>query len=233
MKLHVISSSSAGNGYILETNNSALILECGVPFHEITKRVDFDKLDFGVCSHSHGDHAKYLREYLHRGIRIANNVAIHHNSIGITNREMIKMGEWFVIPLTMIHDVECYGFLINHVEYGSILFATDTEQMPYKFKGLRHIIIEANYSQETLDNRQLDNKINGYLASRVEKSHLSFEQAKSWIESIDKSDLQSVTFIHLSSGNSSKAEMYVDKMQQSIGVPCRIAEKNSMYYLNF
>ena len=234
MKLHIIGSSSAGNGYVLESETSALIIECGVPFNEMLKAIDFqiEKIAFGVCSHSHGDHSKYLEQYLKRGIKIANNVVSHHNSIQIEHRSVLSMSGWSIIPLRMNHDVECYGFLIKHKELGTLIFATDTDSIPYKIKGINHAIVEANYSQEYLDEKQINHKINGYLATRVENSHLSFEKCREWLNGCDLNDLQTVVLIHLSDSNA-KSVNYVQSLQSDLGVPVTIAESGIKVNLGF
>lgn len=56
MRLTVLSTGSSGNGYLLETDNEILILECGVPFREVKKALNFDLSKIVGCfiSHSHG-----------------------------------------------------------------------------------------------------------------------------------------------------------------------------------
>jgi Cft2 family RNA processing exonuclease len=232
MKLHVLGSSSKGNGYVLEAKNTALLLECGVKIGELIKTGLFDKVELGLSSHLHGDHSAYINDYLIRGIHIANNVSKHHNSLPITHKQKIKKGEWELIPLLMEHDVECFGFLIKHAEFGTCLFVTDTSNIPYKINGINHLIIEANFTQETLDKKQVNQKVNHYLATRIEDSHLSFEKCKEWILDSDLKSLQSVTLIHLSDSNS-EAEKYVNDLTETIGIPVNIADKGQVYYLNF
>lgn len=234
MKLHVVGSSSSGNGYVLESKNSALILECGVPFNDILKTIDFkiEKIIGGVCSHEHSDHAKYIDKYVHRGILMLNNVYEHHYSISIKHREKIVLGEFTIIPLKMIHDVECFGFLIHHKECGTILFTTDTSDIPYNLKNVNHMIIEANYTQDILDTKQVNHKINHHLASRIENSHLSFEKCNQFIRGSDLKALETITLIHLSNSNS-HALNYVNQLQEEIGIPISIAEPNSIITLSF
>lgn len=52
-KLITISSSSAGNGYILQCEQESLLIECGVPLKDFEKAVDYKISDWGavICSH--------------------------------------------------------------------------------------------------------------------------------------------------------------------------------------
>ena len=71
MKLLCIGSSSRGNGYILQSSNGALLIECGMPLVEVKKSLGWKLSGISGCvvSHRHKDHSKYLPEYLKFGIR--------------------------------------------------------------------------------------------------------------------------------------------------------------------
>jgi phosphoribosyl 1,2-cyclic phosphodiesterase len=55
MRINIISSGSKGNAYIIEKNNAALLVECGVKFAEIQKAVNFNllKIKAVLVSHEH------------------------------------------------------------------------------------------------------------------------------------------------------------------------------------
>lgn len=234
LKIHIVGSGSTGNGYILETSNSAITLECGVKFNAVLQSIDFNisKIVGGVCSHIHGDHAKYIHEYLKNGIPILNNVYENFRSINISHREKVTICDWTIIPLKMVHDVDCFGFIISHPECGNVFFATDTEDIPYELEGINYAVIESNFSQSVLDNKCLDKKINGFLAERIEKSHLSFEKCRQWLFNCDKSKLESVVLIHLSDGNS-QARKYVTELQEELGIPIYTPNNKDLINLKF
>jgi phosphoribosyl 1,2-cyclic phosphodiesterase len=54
MKLKIISSGSVGNSYILESQNSALLIECGVKVDEVKQAIDFNTLKLKGMLVSHG-----------------------------------------------------------------------------------------------------------------------------------------------------------------------------------
>ena len=72
MELIVLGSSSDGNCYILQNGVEALILECGVAISEVKKAVDFNisKIAGALVSHEHGDHAKYIDDFLQSRIPV-------------------------------------------------------------------------------------------------------------------------------------------------------------------
>lgn len=55
MRLRVCCSGSKGNGYILETENEVLVIECGASFKEIKKMLDYNilKISGVLISHEH------------------------------------------------------------------------------------------------------------------------------------------------------------------------------------
>lgn len=73
MTLRIVGSSSAGNGYLLEANDgSQLILEVGCPSRAFRKYGGMHTADVkaALVSHSHGDHAKYAKEFARAGIGV-------------------------------------------------------------------------------------------------------------------------------------------------------------------
>lgn len=232
MKLHVFGSGSKGNCYVLEAADSALLLECGISSNKITRDNLFEKIILGVCSHSHSDHSKYLSTFLKRGMKVINNVIEHHNSVPIYNKQKITCKEWRVIPLKMVHDVECYGFLINHPECGNVLFVTDTKEIPYKLSGVNHFIVESNFGQEILDNKQVNHKINHNLATRIENSHMSFEKCKEFLKGSYIEDMQTITVVHLSDSNSD-CRKFTKELKEEFGVPVSVAKEGEVINLGF
>ena len=56
MEVCAINSGSDGNCYIVNHNNNYIILDCGLPFKQITHHEKFPKfssINFVFCSHCH------------------------------------------------------------------------------------------------------------------------------------------------------------------------------------
>lgn len=53
MHLRVIGSSSRGNSYVLKSNTGSLLIDCGVPFKQIQKAVDFNMSNIQGCLVTH------------------------------------------------------------------------------------------------------------------------------------------------------------------------------------
>ena len=107
-----------------------------------------------LVSHEHGDHAKYVKDYIKAGTQVGLSIGTAE-ALGLPNGTM-HSGYWYnyggfnVTPFQVVHDAaEPFGFIIRHQEIGTLLFATDTEYIKQSFKSLRlnHIMVECNYSR--------------------------------------------------------------------------------------
>jgi phosphoribosyl 1,2-cyclic phosphodiesterase len=195
-----------------------------------------------VASHSHKDHYGYAEEYLKCGIEVYASEETH-NSISrkYQNQIAVKCGYWYQIggfnitPFRCEHDVECFGYLIRHEDFGTLLFATDTSFIKTNFKKLsiNHILIEANYSEEIVNGYLEKGAINQARVNRVFKTHMEIQTTKDFVKANITPSLDSVLLLHLSDGNSN-AVGFQQAIQQVVGdkVAVRVADKNVTYPLD-
>ncbi len=235
MKLKVINSNSLGNAYILETDKEALLLECGVGFPLIKKAINFDinKIKFNIITHHHLDHCKSALDVANAGIDVYASAGTFSKINGTSHRfkvikhlEKFKVGNFTVLPFDVKHDaVEPLGFLINHPESGNILFLTDSYYSPYTFKNLNNIIIEANYSEKILDQRDESGVLHGIIRNRVLTSHLSLETCKKLLLANDLSQVNNIVLIHLSDGNSDEKQ-FIEEIKDATNKNVFVARPN-------
>ena len=228
MKLIVLGSSSSGNGYILDAGDSALLIECGVRFPEVKRALGYNisKVVGCLLSHAHGDHAKYVAQYLSSGIKVyTNDECMTHTGQKSHNWQLtspqFKIGEWEIQAHSVVHDVKCEAFLIRH-KGNTVCFVTDTHYVPFTFKGLNNIIIECNYDGEILETRAVDHSIPMSVRNRVLSSHISLETCRDWLLASDLSKVNNIVLIHLSDGNS-HAVNFKNNLQAITGKPVHIA----------
>ena len=64
MELKILGSSSKGNCYLLDNGNDCLMIECGIPFKDVQKAVNFgiSRIAGVIISHEHGDHDAICRK---------------------------------------------------------------------------------------------------------------------------------------------------------------------------
>lgn len=228
MKLRCLGSSSSGNCYILSNNKEEIILEAGVKFSEIKKALNFDlsKVKGVVVSHLHGDHSKSVKDFIYSGIPVLADESVfnHHQvpaSVIALHQHEYKFGNFSIKPFSVEHDVPTFGFLINHPEMGKTVFITDTGEVNYTFKKLNNIIIEANFSEDIIEDNVMKGIIHPVHEERVRKSHLSIQKCIEWLSIIDTSAVNNIVLAHLSSQNSDQEQfkkMVVSKFSKNVFV---------------
>lgn len=230
-------SSSAGNGYILQDESGkSLILEAGVKLKEIKKALDFNIRGIQGCliSHRHGDHIKYAKELMDSGIDIYtgdDNDLSGHRYIKIGEKEQRQIGPFRVKSFPLVHDVQTFGYLIEHAECGKVCFVTDTAYCHYSFAGLNNVIIEANYCEEIMTERFLSGSLNSVVRARTMKSHMSLQSTLEFLKANDLKEVNQIVLIHLSSGNADPAS-FLRRTQEATGKTVRIARPGDEFEFN-
>lgn len=210
MELKILGSSSKGNGYVLEAENEALIIEAGVKLLEAKKAVGFNisKVVGCIVTHQHNDHAGYVQEYAKAGVVVLALSSVIESKKLVRNYKTIEVGKGYmlgnfkVLPFEVMHDVPCVGYLIEHPECGKVLFVTDTYAMQYRFTGVTHWLIEANYADDILTDNILEGRIPQAMRRRLLTSHMELNNTKEVLISSDLSKTRNIVLIHLSDGNS-------------------------------
>ena len=219
MKLKVLGSSSSGNCYIVESDTEALIIEAGVSFKEVKVALGFNvkKIVGVIAGHSHKDHSGYINQYI--------GICPLYKPYEV-NKPYERFGNFYIKAFSLVHDVECYGFYIQHPDIGTLVYATDTEYIKYRFKNLNHILVEANYSDDLIDNEAVNRE-------HVLRGHMSLQTALDFISTNDNPNLRTVCLLHLSDKNSD-SEQFLQKTKETVkyGADCYIAEKGLEVDLN-
>jgi len=221
MVLKIVSSGSVGNCYILDAGDEALIVECGVPFNQIKKALNYNiaKVVGALSTHRHRDHSKSIKDVMAAGIRVlssedvfaSHNIPISHFRAKVVIPEKgYKMGNFKIIGFEVEHDCYCLGFHINHPSSGNILFVTDTYTVPYTFKNLNQILLEVNYEDSILENNIINGRLSPVMRPRLLYTHLELETAKNILRSLDLSNVMNIVLLHLSSANSDEARFVTE-----------------------
>lgn len=233
MELRCLGSSSSGNCYILYNNIEAIILEAGVKFSAVKEALSFDltRVKGVVCSHLHGDHSKYLKDFVFSGIpcladeSVFNHYGLTHSTcIVAKHQHEYKLGGFSIKPFSVEHDVPTFGFLLNHHEMGKTVFITDTGEVNYSFKNLNNIIVEANFSNDIIERNVMNGIIHPVYEERVRRSHMSLEKCIEWLGLMDLSLVNNIVLAHLSSQNSD-SELFKTKIEQKFAKNVFVAGK--------
>ena len=222
MLVKTTATGSKGNNYALVSGGEILLLECGVPAKEMLKTIDYQTSKVVGCllSHEHGDHAKYIKQYMQYGVKVygsdevqSNIELIYGEKIeGIKRMNRKKLGSFSVIPFRVPHgDTECDGWLIDTAE-GRVLFITDAEYCPYDFSkmNINYGLIECNYSMDNIsfEHDEVKNR-------RVIQTHMEVQTCKRLIQSINSNSLRSIGLIHLSAENGN-SDVFRDEISELV-----------------
>ncbi len=233
MRLKIINSNSSGNAYILENDQEALLLECGVQFRFIKQALNFNLSKVLGCliTHEHLDHCKAVKDVVAAGINVYASQGTHfemqtqdsHRSHIIQSGVQFTVGNFKVKPFTINHDcAEPLGFFLHHPDCGNVLFLTDSYYSEYKFPGMNNVIIEANYCQSILDQRRNDGVSPSFLRDRVIESHMSLNTCKETLQANDLTSVNNIVLIHLSDSNSD-ARRFKKEVEEQTGKQVHVA----------
>lgn len=237
MTLNVIGSGSSGNGYILDSGEEQLILECGMSFDLIEKALNFNirHIVCALVTHNHLDHAKYVKQYTNHNIKICSTKGTL-DAIGIDKayREEARLlslhrfGGFLVLPFKTQHDaVDPCGFLIDCPDGNRIVFATDTYYLRYTFPKVNYYMIECNYSREKLNANVKNGTIHPSVAKRITESHMSLDRCISTLKANDLTHTKAIILLHLSKDNSIEKEEIIKRVQEATGKAVFVAEKST------
>ena len=245
MDLKILSSSSAGNCYVLDNGKEALVIEAGVSFSEVKKAVDFDISRIVGCliSHEHGDHAKHYRAFTDcriavigsRGTIEALETMTEYRSSFLRGCDCMtefSLGSFICMAFPVKHDAaEPVGFLICNPNTGTVLFATDTYYLEYTFAGLNNILIECNYRLDVLETNVEAGIVPKAQRDRTLQSHMSFHTCRDTLLANDLRAVNNIVLIHLSNDNSNAAE-FQRGIASATGKTVHVADKGMVLSFN-
>jgi phosphoribosyl 1,2-cyclic phosphodiesterase len=229
MKLKILSSSSAGNCYILENGEETLIIEAGIRFTDIKKAVDFKlhKITGCLISHRHGDHARSAKDCVEAGIfTLALRDVFEAKNIDTRNgrAKVIEfwkgyiLGSFKIVPFPAFHDVACAGFIIDRPGCGRIMFLTDSCKCDYQFAGLNHILIECNWYAKKLIANINAGTVFASQRERLTDTHMELNTCREYLRGSDLSEVRNIILLHLSN-DSSDETLFVSEIQKLTGKP--------------
>lgn len=226
-------SSSKGNAYLITDGRFPLLLEVGIPWKIIRQKMNFQTSSLAGCliTHSHNDHAGYIKEAIKAGIDCclsketaeAKQVGGHRVKI-IEPLKQFVVGSWTILPFPTEHDCPgSLGFLLANQSNEKLLFITDSFYCKYLFKGLTHIMLECNHSTEILRQNVESDLLAREQKNRLMRSHFSLENVKKFLQANDLSKVQEIHLLHLSDANSD-AEYFKREIEKLTGKLVIVAE---------
>lgn len=222
MEIRVLASGSKGNCYYVSDGQAPLLIECGIAWAQIQRKLDFKTSEVRACliSHMHQDHCKAMKDLERVGIPC---IYPFDNVQPIT--QVNAIGTWRVYAFDAVHDVPCCGYLLANETTGEKLFyLSDSAYCKYTFPGLTEIMIGCNYDTDLLNENIAAGEVNRGQRSRLIHSHASLQTVKEFLTANDLSKVQGIWLLHLSSCNA-EAQRFKQEIQELTGKPVWLPEE--------
>ena len=137
-----------------------------------------------------------------------------------------KIGGFYITALPVEHNVECYGYIIDHSEMGRLIFYTDTKSFNYRIPDVNYILGEVNFSEDIV----IDNICNGEEVRSQFNNHMSLESAIEVVKRLYNPRLSSVLCCHLSDSNSSEKKIY-ERFKSELGIEVDFCDSGKVFTL--
>lgn len=132
-----------------------------------------------------------------------------------------QIGGFIVQPINVEHNVPCYAYIIQHEEFGKLLFVTDCRGFYHVVRDCNHILIECNWDSDVI----IDNIINDELSRSLHENHLEVNQTIETLQANMTDNLKNIVLLHLSHNNI-KPKATLQKVKDEVGFEnVYIAEK--------
>ena len=238
MIIKAISSGSSGNCYRIDDGQTALLIECGLPVKKIKEGCDYNLSEISGCivTHEHKDHSLAVNDLMKSGVNVfmtegtAKKAGAQTYRLRLWHRDGVdtignpfypaeRIGTFTVKPYIAHHDAAepVFYLITSNATNEKLLFVTDSFYIDYRFSGLTHIMVEANFSSETLADPDNDPR-----RHRLRRTHMSLENCIELLKANDLSQIQEIWLIHLSQSNGN-AEEFKYRVQEATGCEVHIA----------
>jgi len=218
LRFSSIGSGSKGNGSVIQSGSTTLLIDCGFSGVEARGRLEklgiqAESLSAILVTHEHGDHSKgvaalskkynipvYLTFGTHSALKKLDAEHVHI----ITPGQVFTINTLSILPVTVPHDaVEPCQFVVSNELGAKLGVISDcghiTPHMVECYQQLHAIMLECNHDLDLLWNGaypvSLKRRVGG------EYGHLNNLQAAEFLRAIQSSTLTQVIITHLSENN--------------------------------
>lgn len=235
MDIKVLGSGSSGNCYRVSDGQTDILLDAGLPLKEISRKLDFhlSQISGVLISHSHGDHAKAVRDLLERGMDVYGSPETFkeigaespntHEIEAMPTKCAVRIGTFNALAFDVHHDVRNYGYLIySHATDETLVYITDTYYTDFTFPLVTHWMIECNYILDILERNVESGALPRAVAHRIPQSHMSLETVCNLFRANDMRMSKEIYLIHMSDTNGDEARAK-RAVQEIAGCPVYVA----------
>ena len=227
-----LGSDSKGNCIYISDGVDSFLLDAGVSIRKKAKGKvklsDIVRANACLVTHEHSDHASHVAELLDLGVDIymtegtkkALNID-HYRLRTVEVEKPFKVGSTTITAYESYHDANEPCVWLLEMPNAKVCYVVDTRKAVWDFKGLTHVIVEANYSPDILEERAKRGEIPEKLKGRIRNAHMSIHDTVEWLSSLDLSSVERIYLTHLSDDNSNAGE-FSRMVQSVVGLPVTV-----------
>jgi len=230
MRIVSLGSGSSGNGFLLDTGDVALLIDCGVAVRAVQSAIReydvADRLAGIVLSHEHSDHIRAIPSITRKlDIPLITTHGTHGAMRSTLRLDRRTSGERYsdsALEVTFIgvsHDAaEPCGFVAEHDGLRVAVFTDLGHVSPVIMDALQSadiIVLEANYDRQMLANGPYPS----YLKRRIQgpAGHLSNDDCATALAATVSQRTQAIWLAHLSDKNN-EPDIAVGTIRESIAL---------------
>ena len=225
IEICALASGSNGNCYYIGNQEQAILVDAGLSFKQILKRLESKSLDpkkilAAFITHEHGDHIRGVRVmgkkldipvYMTTGTFTASFRTWKPISyIAIEDNKPVEIGPFKVFPILKKHDAaEPTSFRVEYNSYSVGVFTdigTPCDNVKNHLKLCHALFLETNYDPQLLKEGSYPYHLKARIDSEI--GHLSNNQAFKLLKDYAHPELKCVFLSHLSAENNNPELAY-------------------------
>jgi phosphoribosyl 1,2-cyclic phosphodiesterase len=215
MKFYSLASGSKGNCFVVKTNQSTIVIDCGSTKKHLINSftnidINYTQVDALLITHGHSDHVGQVKMF--KNIPTFSPISIN-NGQGyqqVVPFMSFHINELTITPIPLSHDSEITVGYILEDAYEKLVYITDTGYVKSSLipmiKDAQYIILESNHDPEMLMNSRRPHGIKTRILS--DNGHLSNQACAQVLSKIVSLKTKEVVLAHLSDEANSFALAY-------------------------
>ena len=219
MELASLGSGSKGNGTVIRSGSSCVLIDCGFSLKETERRLALRGLSGAdltaiLVTHEHADHASGVGSlsrrfripvYMSHGTLLTERCSDVYRALCFDSDDTFDIGDLSVRSVMVPHDarqpcqyvLESDGLRVGILtDIGSI-----TPHVVAAYQGCDHLVLEFNHDVELLMSGPYPPSLKQRVASDL--GHLNNQQSADFLKQVDSDQLRSVVIAHVSEQNNS------------------------------
>jgi len=217
MRIASLGSGSKGNATLVDTGETLILVDCGLPKKELEARavargISLSNIDAVLVTHEHGDHCRGVAALANAygvPVFLTAGTASNDKLAALTQRVIIRGGDTFAIGDIQVkaepvpHDArEPVQFCLHHGEQ-KLGILTDlgsiTPHVIQTFSDCDALVLEFNHDPRLLAKGQYPASVKARVGGDF--GHLANAQARQFLDSADTTRLKTLFVAHMSQQN--------------------------------